>query len=332
MFIQADRLSEVQDYHSLSRLVGSLVWNQEQVQYKGDDFEKVLINAMNAINYLQLGDLDNALVEARRLNEKLYKYKFEAKRDYEQHVFAKYISALIWESNHNYDDAYIAFEESYKLNPSLPFIHEDLIRAAKRAHRDEAYRKWKEEFTDVSEKPEWYDKNKGEIVLIYQSGWAPRKQPDPHAPRFPKLNPVYSETIRARLTVDNGSQTVTQKAYSLTDVAIRTLRDQYAAMFGKKLGALATKAIVADQIRQKDKLLGEVAWIAMNLADRADLRQWSTLPDSFNIARISVPEGKYRVSVQGLSGYDTPTGEAQNDIEVYVRSGHKSFITWRSIK
>ncbi len=94
-FLKAEDLTEVKDYHSLSRVTGSLLLNEGMVQYKGDDFEKVLINAFLAINFLMMGDPEAAQVETRKLNDKLYKYKFEAKKNYQQNPFAFYLSAMI---------------------------------------------------------------------------------------------------------------------------------------------------------------------------------------------------------------------------------------------
>src|SRR5690606_13631940 len=37
--LQAEKLSELVDYHSISRIAGSLALSEEMVQYKGDTFE-----------------------------------------------------------------------------------------------------------------------------------------------------------------------------------------------------------------------------------------------------------------------------------------------------
>src|SRR5262249_761314 len=98
-FMHAEDLTEIKDYHSLSRINGSLLLSQTMIQYKGEDYEKVLIDAMLAINFLMIGDFENAMAMARRLNDKLYKYKFEAKRNYEQNPFAYYLTALMFEQD-----------------------------------------------------------------------------------------------------------------------------------------------------------------------------------------------------------------------------------------
>ncbi len=331
-FNKADKLSEVQDYHSISRIAGSLVLNEEMVQYKGEDYEKVLINAENAVNYIMLKDPDAALVEVRRLNEKLYKYKTEAKKDLGQNFFAVYLSALIWEGNQNYDDAYIAFEDAYKIKPNFEWIGKDLIRAAKKARRDDSYKKWKKEFPNVVEDKNWYDKNFGELVVIYQQGWGPRKNFHPASHRVPKLYPSSSWTHRIKVNVDQSQTVSSYEAFDVTDQAMKTLNDQYDALIAKRVGGVVAKAVVADQIRQKNALLGDLTWIALNVADRADLRHWSTLPESFQVARLYLPAGKHKFSIQGISSYGDLTGENVSDVEVEIRPGKKTFYAWRSLK
>src|SRR5690606_35278026 len=76
-FQQGDELVKLKDYHSVSRIAGSLLFAEELVQYKGDDCEKLLINAMGALNYVMLGKRESALVEIRKLQEKLEYFRVE---------------------------------------------------------------------------------------------------------------------------------------------------------------------------------------------------------------------------------------------------------------
>src|SRR5262249_49957632 len=97
-FLKAGKIAEVKDYHSLSRIAGSIVLNEGMVQYKGEDYEKLLINVFLAQSFLMKGDYDGAMVETRRLEEVLNKYRIEAKRDYEQNAFAIYLQGMVWEN------------------------------------------------------------------------------------------------------------------------------------------------------------------------------------------------------------------------------------------
>ncbi|MGE5085351.1 MAG: COG3014 family protein [Bacillota bacterium] len=331
-FLKADRLSELLDYHSVSRVTGSLVLNEEMVQYKGDTFEKIFINAYLAMNYLEIGQLDDALVEARRINEKYTKYRQEEKQKFELNPFSKYLSALIWEASRNYDDAYIAYAEAYKLDPMIPGIDEDLIRSAKLARRMDTYQDWKKKFPGVKEDPNWYNKSMGELVVIYQQGWGPRKVTSSNEYRLPSLRPVPSETQRARLIVDGLEPVMSHPIYNVEQAAIQTLTEDYGVLVAKRIAGLASKAVVADQVRQKNKLLGDLTFLALNLADRADLRQWSTLPQTIQLIRVPLAAGTYQFSVEGLNSAGAVTGERLDKQTVEIKAGQKKFIIWRSLQ
>lgn len=329
-FQKADRLVDLNDYHSVTNVVGATLGGEEMIQYKGESYEKFLISTMNALNYVMMGDFDGAMVETRRINEKISKMKMDGREPYELSPFARYLAALLWEADRKYDDAYIEYEGSYKLDATNPLLSEDLIRSAKLSRRDEAYKKWQKEFPKVKEEASWYDKNKGELVIIYQQGWGPQKHARQQY-RFPELYPVRSITRSAKLTIEGKSEQ-TQTVYNIERVAIKTLEKDFGALVARRVGGIAAKAIVADQLRQKDNLVGNLAWIAMNVSDRADLRQWSTLPETIQVARVRLPPGKYKMTLQGLDSSGNPTADVLTDHEVVIKPGKKAFISWRSLR
>ncbi|MEN0059211.1 MAG: hypothetical protein AAGB31_10290 [Bdellovibrio sp.] len=330
-FLKADRLSEMVDYHSVSRIAGSLALNEEMVQYKGDTFEKIFINAYLAMNFLEMGLLDDALVEARRINEKYLKYRADEKQKFELNFFSKYLSAVIWEASGNYDDAYIAYNEAYKIDSTVPSLRADLIRSAKLARRSDTYQDWKKKFPEVQENKSWYDRSQGELVIIYQQGWGPRKYAADNQYRFPQLRPVHSQTHQARVQIKEASY-LSKEVYDVQKAAIETLSEDQGILIAKRVAGLATKAVLSDQVRQKNELLGSLTWIALNVADRADLRQWSTLPQTIQTIRIQLPPGKYTFSIEGLDSFSQPTGENLETREVEIKANRKNFVIWRSLK
>ncbi len=347
IFSKADRLSEQVDYHSVTNLALATLGSEEMVQYKGESYEKLLINANLALNYTMLGQNDEALVEARRINEKVNKIRQEGREDYEQNPFAHYLSGLLWEADGKFDDAYISFERSHKLDPSNPELREDLIRTAKKARREETYKKWKSQFSDVKENPDWYDKNKGEIVVMIAQGWGPKKGMAPENHRIPRLYPVYSHTKNVKVDLMPTSTgagtdatpvafsrlatTKSESVYDIEKVAIQTLNADYGWMIARKMGAFAAKEIMADQIRQKNELLGLIAWVGMHASDRADLRQWSTLPQTIQLARFWVKPGTYQLNLQGIDISGAPTADSLEHAPVQVRAGRKTFYFWRPL-
>lgn len=351
-FMLADRLSDQKDYLSLSRFGGSLLMSEGMMQYKGEDHERLLINIMSALNFLMLGDREGAMVEIRRLNQKLEYYRIEEKKNYEQNTAALYLSALLWEAEKNWDSAYIDYERAYKRDPNIGYIREDLVRAAQRAGRSEAEQKWRREFgvkTKVSPK----SRDNGELVVLYLQGWGPRKAERPRvvtangfiSPGLPMLVPVPSQTKKARVEVTEAAHQEplassspvlhsleTQFIYSVQDTSIQTLEDAYAPLIAKRIAAIAAKEIAAHQVSQKNEGLGSLLRIAMHASDRADLRHWSTLPETIQVAKLELKPGVYKVRVQGLGQAGTETGESMEPVEVEIKPKSKTFISWRSFR
>lgn len=340
IYLQADKVGESKDYLSVSRFGGSLLLGEEFTQYKGDDYEKLLIHVMSALNFVMLHDRESALVEVRRLNEKLEYFRIEEKKEYDKNTMAMYLSAMLWEADRNWDSAYIDYERAYKRDPNIPLLKEDLVRAARRAGRNDMYEKWSKLF-GIRPRPEWSDKNMGEIVLIYQQGWGPRKIERPRvvtqygfiSPGFPALSPVPAYTKKARLQIASPQISAeTQFVYSVEEAAIKALEAEYAPLIAKRIAGYIAKEAMGRQIGKKNEALGVVASLAMHISDRADLRQWSTLPSSFQVARIYLPAGQYNIRVQGLSEAGQESGEAMPERLIEVRPRETQFISWRSFR
>ena len=342
-FQAADKLVDENDYHSVTQVLGATLGSEEMIQYKGESYEKFLINSLNAINYLMLGDYYNALVECRRINNKISAFKMEGRDPYELSSFARYLAAIIWEADKKYDDAYLEYEGAYKLDSSIPFIQTDLIRSAQLSQKYDLVKKWKKEFDykDLgSELNPVKDKSLGELVVIYQQGFGARKVPRYDSPRFPMLRTEYSQTAAAQvevMTIEGDSQTSkaitkTRVIYDIDSMAIKTLDKDYAALVARRIGGVVAKAVVSDQIRQKNQLLGNLAWIAMNVSDRADLRQWSTLPAKIQMSRIYLKPGSYKVRIKSLNFNDSETGDHELVTDVIIKPGQKAFVNYRSLR
>ena len=331
-FLKADLLGEKMDYVSISNVALATLGSADMIQYKGESFERILLHMYMALNFLMLGDTDSAQVAVRRVNERINKIRQETRNTYELNPFAHYLSSLIWESEGNFDNAYIAAEKAYEIDGATnPFLPSDLIRLARKARRPEAEKKWREQF-DREIKPEDLDRKRGELVFVFQQGWGPRKGFSPGSYRFPKLYPTRSLIHSVRLQVDESTEATSEVVYDVERVAIKTLDDDYGWLVAQRIGAMVAKDVVADQIRQKNELAGALASLAMHLSDRADLRQWSFLPETFQMLRLNLKPGKYRLSGQALSTDGVTAIEPVPEMEFEIRSGKKTFLTWRSVK
>ena len=332
IFIKADQLTEQMDYHSVTNVVGAALGGEEMIQYKGDSFEKFLINTLNSLNFVMMNDFDGALVEARRINEKITKMKMEGRKPYEQSPFARYLSATLWEADRKFDDAYIDYKHAYELDPSIPLIESDLVRLAKLSRRDEDYQKWKKMFPHVKESSAWNQSKYGQVVVIVQQGWGPVKRMSNDEYRAPMLSPQRSETQRVNVLIDEKEVHPTEVVYNIERVAIDTLAEDASALAARRVGGIAAKAVMADQVRQKNEGLGQLAWILMNLADRADVRQWSTLPQTIQMKKIWLPVGPHKIRLQGTDGSGALTADQLSEQIIEVKSKKTSFLHWRTLR
>ena len=331
VFLKADKLSDQLDYHSASRVVGATLLNEEMIQYKGDTFEKLFINVAAALNYLQLGMQDDALVEVRRINDKFKKLTAEDNnRKFELNSFSQYLSGLIWEMDQKYDDACISYKAAYKIDPTYRGVALDMLRGCWLARRTQEFEELVKEVQPTEEElKNIKQKSKNEMIFIYLQGWGPQKQARPEHRTFPHLVPVPSVTKTLEIEVDN-KKIQSQPVYSVEKAAIQTLDADFASLMARRAGAFVAKAVVADQIRQKDKVMGDIAWLVMYASERADLRQWSMLPQTIQVIRF-VPQGNVgTVHLRGLD-YSGAVTETFEDVDVSNLKKKKIYLV-RSLR
>ena len=71
---ETDHLMDDAVTQSITKGFASVFGNDNADEYKGNPYEYVYINIFNALNYYNKGDVEEAAVEVRRLNEKQQKY------------------------------------------------------------------------------------------------------------------------------------------------------------------------------------------------------------------------------------------------------------------
>jgi hypothetical protein len=139
-----ERLIEDAFTKSLSQEIASYIVNDTVRDYSGEDYENLYINVFNALNYYHRDDLEGALVEIRRVNEKLLflsdKYETAKAKVLNSHselasvdyvreassfsnsALARYLGILFYRGGGLADDARIDMEElknAYTLAPGV---------------------------------------------------------------------------------------------------------------------------------------------------------------------------------------------------------------------
>ena len=327
---QADKLSERLDFTSISEEAKVLISSERERAYRGEDFEKLMISTLQALNYGQLGKDEDALVEVRRVNERMQKMINDEKKPYEQLAIARYLTAVLWEDQGHLDDAIIDYLAANKLAGDLGSLAEPLVRLAKQTGRDEAYRALQRQYPWVQPQPLGQDE--GQILVVLEVGKVPIKTNGTRS-GGPKAEviavPVFANRpwIRdAQVILDGNPGTAVRPTIvtSLEQVAKIHLDYRIDGLVARQFGALAirTGAAVAVGEATKSEALGLLTFLALSFVNQPDLRSWMSLPAEFQLARYRVPAGVHRLTVVA--------GGGARELQVEVRPRRVTLIVLRS--
>ena len=173
---------------SISKQLKAVFSSDAAKDYAGEDYENVLVNVVKALNYLYMGQQEGALVEARKINDKLllYNTRYELHKNvYNQDAFAHWLMGLLFEMEQSYDDARIAYVkalEVYKKDYAThygmkvpSYVAEDAARAALLSGDGETLALITREYGAGTGKSFDALKEQGEVVLILMNGEGPSK-------------------------------------------------------------------------------------------------------------------------------------------------------------
>jgi len=334
VFIAADKLADLNDYTSLSRTAGTYVVSEGLTQFRPETFEYLLINVYEALNFIMLGDFENAQVMSRRIDEKLKKMEVDKESKKKQASFAAYLSAMIWEAQGDWDNAFVLYNKAYEAVPDVEQYQRDVLIAARRSNRPDAYEKLKAKFPQIDKSVNWNQiRQQGEFVFIFQQGWIPRKQPRRENQQLPVMVPVASQTRRATAEVD-GTHYESKMVFDLDNVATITLEDDYKRLVAKALARTATRdaVILAAANNQRNTALDVAALgsFILGAVDRADLRQWSTLPAEFQVVRVYLNPGPHKITIKPDMRNPGANAPVLYSGDVKIEKGKTVFMTQRA--
>src|SRR5262245_14476101 len=161
--------------------------NDTALFYEGDPYEQVLINVLKALNYAELGQWDDALVEARRIDHRLnvLSDRTTEKNAYRDDGFARYLSGILYESTGEVNDAFIAYRKAYEIfEATRPWSHTgvpsqleaDLLRTAEALHFTQELAEYQSLFPDTKWETSQTLQRLAQVVVISYNGRAPRKE------------------------------------------------------------------------------------------------------------------------------------------------------------
>ncbi len=163
---------------------GSYFLNPNLIVYSGEDHEHLMLLYYKSLNYLKMGELNNALVECRRLNNRLFELgdKYKAETKYQKDAFIHNLMGIIYDAGGDYNNAFIAFRNSleiYENEYSKIFdldiprqLKDDVMRTASLAGFPEELDIYEEKF---GYEYEVSVSDGGELIFFWHNGLAPIK-------------------------------------------------------------------------------------------------------------------------------------------------------------
>jgi uncharacterized protein len=112
-------------------------------------------------------------------------------------------------------------------------------------------------------------------------------------------------------------------------VAFKCLSERMTLELSKALIRVALKKVAEYEMRKEDKTLGSVLEVINAITEKADTRNWQTLPHSIYYSRVPLPEGNNRLTftVSDGQGHDQ-----KHDFTYVVKKGQTLFHTFTSLE
>lgn len=163
---------------------GALLLNPNLSTYRGEDHEKLLINYYKALNYYQMGEYDEAIVECKRMNIRLQELsdKYKSDRRYKEDAFIHTLMGIIYDGTGDYNNAFIAYrnaltiyEDSYKdlFKFKIPAqLKHDLVRTADLSGIYDERDRFKSKFKIDYKRPV---AGQSQAVILWNNGLGPIK-------------------------------------------------------------------------------------------------------------------------------------------------------------
>lgn len=318
---------------SVSENIGAITINETLRAYAGTPGERVMLQQVQAINYLMQGNLDGARVEALQANV-LMNQVADDQLLRGQLASARFVAGLVYELGGEWSDAMISYRKAAEVmqrrRQPLPRALEDsLLRASKKVGLSNDYTQYVQTFGRHATVPK---AGEGELIVIYWDGVVTSKHQRFISVYVPELGhnvtlalPYYppANYHPRHLAVDvQGHLTSTEMIEDVEALARQGLDAQSVAIYTAALARIASKhqAVKAAQQQNENSLAAFAANLAAIFSEIADTRSWNMLPSTIQVARVIGPAGDWQVRIPNRGG-----GSVSSQL-VSVSAGQKLLV------
>ena len=351
----AERMEEL-DIISVSGTASGWLFSEKIQPYRGEDFERVIVHYYMSLNYLMLGDLQEALVECRRVNTLLREFndRYEHKNVYKTDAFILYLSGIIYDAMGETNDAFVDYRNAYNAytkdynefyeTPVPLQLQEQLLRTTSALGFNDILETYRDTFQAESWPTQQQYQNAARLVIIWDSGFIPYKtervfrnyvelDDDEDAGcyikfAFPDLVSRVPNFSQATVSVDGITQPL-ELVEELGKIAIKNLEDRRIRTLAKAVTRNIVKCAAEYEIEKENQILGYIFGALTELTEGADTRHWLLLPADIYVTQLLVEPGVQDVtlSFSGAIGQADNTKTYEN---IQLKRGKTTFLIYRT--
>jgi len=365
---KAESIMEELYTKSISKEAASFLISDNTIPYRGEDFERAMLNLLMALNYAGLGSWEDAVVEARKVDNKLNlinSQHAEGKRNvYKEDGFVRFLMGTLYEAEGEINDAFISYRKAeavyradylpnYGVSPPTILV-EDLLTSAHAMDFHEEMAEIKRQYPDVAFTDSARKKEMAEVFFIHYNGLAPEKVERHFLVPMPDgfvVKIAYPKFVKRSYRISHGEITLSNagsgRSYrfptvlmeDIASIAVLNLENRINRIKAKAIARATTKYLAskgASKVAEEKggKLLGLVVQASASIAsvatEQADVRQWRLLPAEIRVGRSLIPPGEYggRITFVGSGG----TVIGSREIAPFsVKKRAKRFFMYRTL-
>ncbi len=324
-FEQAKKAMAALQATSITENLSSATVNETLRSYSGWPTDQVLVHGMMAMAYLLNNDLNGARVEILQADVSMNKLA-ESKGSQAQLAFVRYLAGVIYELNNEYDSALISYRMALtilkKRNESIPLpLRQSLIDLTARNGLNNESKSYQKQFRLGLSKPH---SNK-QFIFAFDGVVTQMQQAKTTLwwdiddvylsvalPKFPRNTYVAAPFYIA----SKDGEIVTQTIESVEKRAREDLQARMPAISAMALARAGAKFQTVKELNKKDNVLGAFANVLTIISEVADLRHWSLLPSSIQIATSYDNSGFVNASGRYHLQMNLPQGKPAKDKKV----------------
>lgn len=336
MLWQAEKLSNITRFDTKDKLRSTSTRNTQRKFYHGDPHESIMVSVFHSLNYAFLQRDEDAIHEVRRALHKIRRLNLEGDQRYPIDFFYNYFSGILYERQKLWQEAYVDYKRAAELNPNSISLQRDLVRLAARLDSDIDLAKWRGSFglteQDVLES---YRANSrfGSVVILYQNGFHAVKRPHEQYRELPIYKPAENQYVSAQVYVNDKVIGEVDRALDIDALAFTdSARREALYEKDKSRGFPSRRNKKSYDVRKHpgyDKSSVKAVERQTEYLE-ADLRRWTTLPQSLHIYRAHLPPGNHRIMLR-LKKRNGRWGPIRDLGEVVIRfPGDIQLISYRS--